>query len=618
MRAILIFSAFFSLLLHFTAPAQSPKTTANDVVPPYTGKFGYGANMGYYKPFYYDKELATLVRGTPDGKVPGIGATTIRPGLYEFFLDEWGYVIRRDAFRYYDTLGLRDNVVMLGYPSARHRDEAFHCPNERSELFRDMYEPIWDNGENDTPVNEKNPYATYVYWAAKVYGPHVKFWEVWNEPDFSWGNAWKDPGMEGNWWENTAKPCEMAIKAPVSHYVRMLRITYEVLKTIEPTDYVCIGGLGYPSFLDMVCRSTDNPADGSVSDKYPNKGGAYFDCMSFHTYPHIDNSMRVWSNEIKGFRYSRHSDAAVDGVWRLHDQFDKVLGKYGYDGKKYPEKEWIVTEFNIPRRPFGDFIGSDMAQINFMVKALVTAQMKKIRQMHVYSLADEAPESEAKNEFAYMGLFKNLRDKKPYGADLNPIAVAYKTTAELLADKQFDPVTTEKLQLPPSVRGGAFKARNGEITYVLWATTNRDMDEATYTTYTFPESLDLDKLEVKNWHFARNGIRYTVNSRQVLLDGSPSFFNKTSVNTQFDKHPKVYPNPLQDGAGVYTCWVFEDGLVTVEVINNEGKVVQQILTNQWLVRGPYQFRLDLYGLNAGIYHLRFSQMTGFKTISVVR
>lgn len=618
MRNLLLFTALVYLACSQSAHSQSPSYTANDRVPPYQGAFGYGTNMGYFKPHYYDKELATLVKGTPDGKVPGVGVTTIRPGLYEFFLDQWGYNIRKDAFQYYDTLGLRDNVVILGFPSVRHRDEAFHCANQRSELFRDLYEPIWDKGENDTPVNEKNPFATYVYHAAKVYGPHVKFWEVWNEPDFSYENAWKDRGMPGNWWENTAQPCEMAIKAPVYYYVRMLRIAYEVIKTIEPNDYVCIGGLGYPSFLDMVCRFSDNPFDGSVSDKYPLKGGAYFDCMSFHTYPHIDNSMRAWSNDIHGFKYFRHSDAAVDGVWRLRDRFREVLHKYGYDNKKYPEKEWIITEVNIPRRPYGDFIGSDLSQINFMVKTLITAQIQNIRQIHVYSLADEVAEPEAKNEFAFMGLFKNLTDRKPYAAEMNPVAVAYKTTAELLKGYQYDPVRTAKLNLPANVRGGAFRDRLGTYQYVLWAATTRDMDEASYTTYTFPEELQLDKLEAKNWHFARNGIKLLVNSKQVLLDGSPSFFTATLVGNQYPREPKVQPNPLQGGTGVFSCWIFEDGPVTIEVINSAGAVVNTMLLQQHLVRGPYQFQLNMEPFLPGTYYLRLSQLTGFKTIPFVR
>ena len=61
-----------------------------------------------------------------------------------------------------------------------------------------------------------------------------------------------------------------------------------------PKAFVAVGGLGWPSYLDVICRHTDEPFDGTATGQYPLKGGAYFDCMSFHSYPHLDNSMRRW------------------------------------------------------------------------------------------------------------------------------------------------------------------------------------------------------------------------------------------------------------------------------------------------------------------------------------
>ena len=81
---------FFWLLALPICACGQPTYTANDVVPPYNGKFGYGANIGYFPPHYYDMELATLAHGSPDGKWPGMGVTTIRFGLFEPFLDYWG------------------------------------------------------------------------------------------------------------------------------------------------------------------------------------------------------------------------------------------------------------------------------------------------------------------------------------------------------------------------------------------------------------------------------------------------------------------------------------------------------------------------------------------------
>ena len=423
------------LLFSLSACAQ-PSFTANDIVPPMPGTFDYGSNMGFYPPNYGDKALAKLAQE--------YGATSIRPGLFHYFLDAWGYDIRKEHFQYYDSIGLRNVVAIIGFPAETARDPAFYCPNQRSEMFDHLYKPIWDNGENGTPVNDENPYALYVWKVATTYKGLIKTYEVWNEPDLNTANGWMQAGQPGNWWENAPQACDTKLKAPPFFYIRTLRISYEVIKSVDPDALVAVGGLGWPSFLDVICRYTDEPFEGKEApDRYPLKGGAYFDCMSFHCYPHLDNSMRIWDDALGSFHYFRHSDAAVDGVWAQKNKFKAVLDKYGYNNTVYPEKRWICSEFNIPRRSFGDYIGSEVAQVNFLIKTLVTAQMNEMAQMHVYSIADEKPENKADNEFAYMGLFQNLQNVSTGKAQPNAEAWALKTTAELLKDARYDPSRTE-------------------------------------------------------------------------------------------------------------------------------------------------------------------------------
>lgn len=597
-----------------------PVFNADNTVPPFTGQFGYGTNMGYFPPYYYDKELAGLAHGTPDGVAPGVGVTTIRPGLFDHFLDYWGYDIRVDAFQYYQQIGLRDVVVIMGFPAERNRDQSYYCPGSQSEVFKNMYEPIWDNGENGTPVNDNNPYALYCWKAATTYKDYVKFWEIWNEPDVDSGNGWAPPGHPGNWWENAPGPCETKIKAPIYFYVRLLRISYEVIKSVDPTAYICVGGLGWPSYLDVICRYTDNPYDGSVeADKYPFKGGAYFDVMSFHSYPHLDNSLREWSNEIGGFRYFRHSDAAADGVFRLKDKFDTVLRKYGYDGESRPEKIWICTEFNIPRRAFGDYIGSDAAQTNFMIKALVMAQQKGISQMHIYALADEKPEPEANNEFSFMGLFKNLNNKTFPQGEKNNVAIGYKTTSDLLRERVFDPVQTGRLELPGNVRGAAFRDAQGQYCYVLWAVTSQDQNETASATYAFPASFGIEYLDEKYWHYSQSGTHILANPGQVQLTGSPVFLTPTNlIVSKFPRHPTVTPNPMSGGYGVYSFWMFEDGNATVDVFDSVGRHLKTLVDNELLLKGPQQIPLNWPEFSPGVYYIRLQAAGNQTTIGVVR
>jgi hypothetical protein len=613
------FIALLALIFPLTAYAQ-PTFTANNFVPEFKGNFGYGTNLGISPPYYMDKELAALVHGTPDGSIPGVGITTIRPGLFEYFLDYWGTDIRIDAFRYYQEIGIKDVCVIIGHPGENNRDQANYCPGSPSEAFKGMYEPIWDNGENGTPVNDNNKYALYVWKTVNAYKDYVTFWEVYNEPDIDLsGNAWAPPGYPGNWWDNAPQPCETKMKAPIYFYVRLLRISYEVIKTVAPEDYVAVGGLGNASYLDAIMRHTDNPFDGTVNGEYPLLGGAYFDCMSFHSYPHIDNSMRWWDNSIGGFAYNRQSDGAVDGLWRLKHKFEDVLTSYGYNGTNHPKKTWICTEFNIPRKEYQDYIGSEAAQVNFMIKALVTAQQEGMAQMHTYCLADEKKESQADNEFAFMGLFKNLNDVQPPHAEANSLAWAMKTTSDQLRDKKYDRVRTEQLQLPSNVRGAAFKdPSNGKFTYVLWAVTTKDKDENAEADYAFPATLNVKNLDQKFWHYSQTGTHITANANQLKLTGSPVFLTETGALPKKPKQPVVAPNPNRGGIGVYSFYMFEDAPATIQIYDAQSHLVETLAEEEEFIEGPHEIPFDLSKNPAGMYYVRIATPESNITVPLVK
>ncbi|MEM9822906.1 MAG: hypothetical protein AAF985_17635, partial [Bacteroidota bacterium] len=383
---------------------------ANDTVPEYTHPFLYGANMGYYPP-WKDQQLANIAAGNADLGIAGVGVKTLRPTLPEFYLEDRGYENRLTTFQHYDSLGIEDLTVFIGFPSEAHRDTTHFCDSSpySSELFANMYESIWDNGENGTPINDDNYYALYLYKMVSIYKDFTQFWEIWNEPDFDYsGNAWRPAGMEGNWWDNDPDPCDYKLRAPVFHYVRLLRISYEVIKYLDPDAYVAVGGLGYPSFLDAILRNTDNPIDGSPSGAYPHGAGAYFDCLSFHTYPHINGSLRYWDNDLGGFVYTRHSDAAMAGVLEHQGEFRQVLYEYGYDGNIYPKKVEIITECNLPRLAFTEYIGSNEAQRHFLIKTLVACQKNDIQQFYVYDLGEKEYLQNASSSFDAMGLYESL------------------------------------------------------------------------------------------------------------------------------------------------------------------------------------------------------------------
>ncbi|MDR2680364.1 MAG: hypothetical protein LBC47_06095, partial [Tannerella sp.] len=255
-----------------------PVKNANETVNPYTGYFRYGSNMGYVNGNWLDQDVADVLVGSQEKNLEGVGVNSLRPALPESFLEDWSYDIRTDAFEYYEHIGAVHNVVFIGdSPSDQHRDETVYSSGTPSESFKNLYEPVWDNGENGTPVNDNNFYALYVYKTVQEYGKNVKFWEIKNEPDFTYGVAETD-----GWWNRDPEPRLLENwHAPVQHYVRLLRVSYEVIKHVDPDAFVCVGGIGYASFLDAVLRNTDNPDGGKVTPEYPCGGGAWFDCLSF-------------------------------------------------------------------------------------------------------------------------------------------------------------------------------------------------------------------------------------------------------------------------------------------------------------------------------------------------
>ena len=258
-----------TLLLVFLYQILPAQNTANDLILPYDGQFRPASNVGYFPPFT-EVELANLAAGNENEAVPGAGIKAFRPALFEYFMEEYGYDFFINNFNHYETVGLEDNTVIVGFPKEAHQDTSYYCPGIRSELFSNLYTPIWDNGQNGTPVNDNNPLALYVYETVTRYKDFARYWEIWNEPDFDYsGNSLKAPGQAGNWWDNDPDPCHYKMKAPVQHYIRTLRICYEVIKYIVPESYVAVGGLGYPSFLDAILRNSDNPDNGTINNQYP-------------------------------------------------------------------------------------------------------------------------------------------------------------------------------------------------------------------------------------------------------------------------------------------------------------------------------------------------------------
>jgi hypothetical protein len=599
----------------FSLSAQKPSFTANDIVNSNAGTFAYGANQGYYVGYNNNVTNDNLFADL----LVKAGCKTSRPKLYEAFIQQYGINIRIKSFKYYvDTLKMQELTLFLDADdittyTAHQATDSVTCNGTKykSKLYKNLYLPIWDDSVGGkTPINEQNYYAAYVYNIVKTYGPYVRYYEVWNEPDFtSSSNAFLASGAAGNWLDNNPPPCDLTnLYAPLTSYVRLLRITYEVVKALSPTSYVATGGIGYPNFLDAVLRNTDNPNGGAVSADYPLTGGAYFDVLSFHSYPQF--TLNAWNNTLGKMDYFRYSDYAIQKFVGLKSSFTTVLSKYGYGGK-FPAKRWIVTETNIPRKRYTDmanpYIGSDTAQRNYVLKAYVYAQKNNVQQMYIYCLGDSNDESASVSSSTgndLMGLYYNLKKATPATATLTPTGVAVKTMTSLLYGYAYDSVKTKSLNftLNKTSDGAAF-TKGTTTYYVLWAKTTRDLSEAASATFTLPSNLASGGI-VYNWDYSSTNTTTSVTGSTIALTGSPILL-KTTLVTGVEKEEElqngltIYPNPSKGELNILRNNASGD--LNVSVLDLSGKEVKKFVLSE-----SGEQSLATTGIPSGVYQLKFS------------
>jgi len=516
---------------------------------PDNGKpFGYGMNLGYYAPDYVDLPLAELAHD--------LGSSTIRVGGYHHFFDFFGFAVRLPQFEAYEQMGLTDIEVICGYPAPWAK-----APHSNS--FLNLYEPI---RLGDGAVNPNNYFAFYMDQLSSTYAGLIGTYQIWNEPDVDLcGCGWAPASEPVNWWTQDPAADQFVLGSDIYSYIRMLRIAREVVKQNDPQAKIAVGGLGWPSFWDAILRNTDNPSNGDLTDKYNLKGADLVDVLDIHYYPHF-NGVRQWSNAIGGFEYHRNSDALADATLLYVDKFQGVSMER--TGNRFPVR---ISETNVPRKQFQDFVGSDEAQANYIAKLLVLAQMRPdIQAIDFYALGDEqAMSTNSQNEFAYMGLVQNLTGITPPDYVPNLAAQAYGTVSKTLLGKHFDPTKTNAMGLPANIRGGCFTDGVTDE-YVLWAVTTGDQTEVATATYDFA-AINLQSLVQRNWDWSATGITTVINST-VVLDGAPKYFTPNGITgtTELKVEYSLSPNPTE-GTSVY-CSDQEKGDV-LEAYDLTGRII---------------------------------------------
>ncbi len=151
--------------------------------------------------------------------------------------------------------------------------------------------PFLPNGS----INTENRWANYVYTTVKRYMPGgelaqqkgwpqgrgIRYWEMWNEPDFTW------PGANGQevpvFWEGG-----------VQNYYRLLKVGYLAAKAADPQSTVVMGGLQYWSDQAFFTKVLDQ----IMGDPDARSKNYFFDVVPFHLYINPYNILNVgqWAN----------------------------------------------------------------------------------------------------------------------------------------------------------------------------------------------------------------------------------------------------------------------------------------------------------------------------------
>lgn len=373
------------LIIVIVVVTSSPKGTdvgAYLEVPDSSGlQYRLGNDAGLYSNGWDDSKSAIL------GSMAGYDGW--RKKMPENHFESWGYGIEVGDCQTNQKYGILDVVGFLATPTAAHSSNSNDAEHYKP---LNLYEKIWDGDE----VNQNNYWAYYVYRTVSTYKDYIKIWETWNEPDYT-----RNYNAIGTWETTPPNPNDLTSwHGTIFEYIRLLRITYEVAKKVDPNCFVATGGLGYTSFLDAILRYTDNPEDGSVTKDYPAYGGAYFDCDAYHQYPKYGTSDLETGEKYDGYG----SDSLAKKVVILKKSHHYVIKKYGF-GDKYPDKIFVNTETGVTSKKV-DGVGGDLERRNWILKLALYAIEYDVKQVHLLNLVD----NDGYGDFTDVGKFTTLED----------------------------------------------------------------------------------------------------------------------------------------------------------------------------------------------------------------
>lgn len=458
------------------------------------------------------------------------GCDTQRKKLPETHFVQWGYEIEINDSKYSNQVGIFDLVGYLSIPTPEHSTAPSGSSENEKYPPKNLYEKIWTDEKNKV-VNENNYWANYVYQTVKTYKDWIRIWEVWNEPDYT---DWKNVA---NWEKNPPKKEELpSWKGSIFEYIRLLRITYEVVKAVDPTAWVALGGIGYWQFLDAIFRYTDNPSNGILNEEYPAYGGAWFDVLCYHQYPHFGTEDLETKEKIDGKGSDSYAKKLVT-LGKSHKYLSET--KYGFDGEIYPKKISICTETGVSSKTYGSNIGGELLRRNYILKMPLLALEYDIKQVHFFVGSDSDQDNNVYNK---MGDYEWI-DKDKDEAKIKESTSARKVFKKFNFSKmKYDKKNAEKfrLELGNKLTGTVLKAGFAkeqetewyETVYAAWV---KCVDEEVSTTEQFTLNFPTEVIQL-DW---KGNTKKLAGKETITLDNTPLFFLLEKAKNDFASFTSV-------------------------------------------------------------------------------
>ncbi|MDP2728199.1 MAG: hypothetical protein Q8P59_11735, partial [Dehalococcoidia bacterium] len=209
-------------------------------------------------------------------------------------------------------------------------------------------------------INPENRWANYVYKTVKRYmpggelaqqkgwpqGKGIRYWEMWNEPDFAWASGQV-------FWDGTAVD-----------YFHLLKVGYLAAKAADPQSTVAMGGLQYWSDQSFFTKVLDQ----IMGDPNARATNYFFDVVPFHLYINPYNILNV-------------------GQWA-----NSEMSKRGF-GKSVWVNETNLPVYDDPNTRDGVFCpgwqGTQDEQASFVIQASALAMAASVDKVFLFQLYDD-------------------------------------------------------------------------------------------------------------------------------------------------------------------------------------------------------------------------------------